>query len=486
VTKGGQKKGGRTKKAGRRAKGAQPAALAALAPPAADDRTLPDLTGAHDLTLLERNRMRWLLGDWDALAAIPAADLRGHPQRERLALLVAAAHAQRGDLAAARLFLQLAADWGCDRGLIRRVMVSGLRNTLGRAAMAAGEPDRAAEHFAAAIGLGAPGSEATLLARARMASQTAAPAAASPAAALAADPAPPDPTLTANPRFDARAHAAWSGPEAGDTAGFLYLDVKSLPRSGLHYLRNTLAAILGEAFSFCEWYNEPGCCKRMPCSLTAYRTAAGRHAGDRSLVRMVKSHDFDLDDPAFPAAGAIRRIVLVRDPLYVLTSWFSLQILYWHADLLRSQGVGIGKVNYLHEAPVLATAYGIVDARFTPPDRDRLAGWLRARQAYIAGFVAKWGPADGPRHRVVPYGAVPDLIVDLVGSLAPALAPDARDRFARHAAGRRGGFAPRQDPFAGPCPAITHYLRDASALFLETAEAIRRADPTGLLGAARD
>lgn len=181
-SKAGKAKAGGAEAGGRKRKGkapdtAAPAALAALALPAPDDLagsdlTEADLTAAHDLTLLEQNRMRWLLGDWDALAAIPAADLRGHPQRARLALLVAAAHAQRGGIEAARLFLQLAAGWGCDRGLIRRVMVSGLYNTLGRAAAAAGEPERAQAHFAAAIQLGAPGSETALLARARMASQT--------------------------------------------------------------------------------------------------------------------------------------------------------------------------------------------------------------------------------------------------------------------------------------------------------------------------
>ncbi|MFN6976675.1 MAG: hypothetical protein ACK4OP_00995 [Gemmobacter sp.] len=489
--------------------GVHPGAPAAGAPPqgaeaggtAADlpDRDLPDRGGtqkmampdtaqdlARDLALLEQGRMQWLLGDWQGLAALPLARLQGHPDRGRLALLVAAAHAQTGRLAEARAFLRQARAWGCDAGLMRRVMVSGLRNTLGQAALALGETDRAEAHVAAAIALGAPGSDTALLARARMARHRAIAQAGPDGEARPALPPPePDAETRANPLFDPRAFAAWRESGAG-APDFLYLDVKSLPRSGLHYMRNTLRGILQQGFSFCEWYNEPGCCKRMPCALTAYRSIG--HGAARPLVRMVKSHDFDFRDPAFPTGGAIRRIVLIRDPLYILSSWWALHQLYANRDLLKAHGLNVAKAGYQHEAPVLAAAYDILDAEAPPPPIGETERWLSERKAYILGFVAKWGGAGGDAGApmIVPYAGVDGAVVDLLTGLDPALPAETRARLADHVRGRRASFTPRSDPFAAPTERLSAWLRDNAGLFRDTAAAILREDRTGLLEACSD
>ena len=151
--------------------------------------------------------------------------------------------------------------------------------------------------------------------------------------------------------FNLNAYQFYAGLKGQD---FIYLDVKSLPRSGLHYMYDTLQGVLGPAFRFCEWYGEPGCCRQMPCALTCLATPAGpaqamaqtQATADRPVLRLVKSHDLDLSDPDFAPRGALRRIVLLREPLSLLTSWWTLQILYHNAPLLAAHHIMIDKISY--------------------------------------------------------------------------------------------------------------------------------------------
>ncbi len=99
---------------------------------------------------------------------------------------------------------------------------------------------------------------------------------------------------------------------------YIQFDTKSLPRSGLHYMKRTFSKILDEYFSFCEWYQEPGCCKKMPCTLTGYSQQVEKTQTAR--LRLTKSHDFALDDPVFLPMFSLRRVILVRQPLHLLTS----------------------------------------------------------------------------------------------------------------------------------------------------------------------
>lgn len=125
-----------------------------------------------DENLLERARTQWQFGDWASLIRLEREIVQHHPERARLALLVGAACAQLGQIENAHIWLRLALDWGCNRGLINRVLISGVHNSLGRAAAVSGlDSQHAWGHFRSAISTGMPGVESDLLLRARVQSQ---------------------------------------------------------------------------------------------------------------------------------------------------------------------------------------------------------------------------------------------------------------------------------------------------------------------------
>lgn len=125
----------------------------------------------YDEDLLERARTQWEFGDWASLVAIERDVLQHHPDRAKLALLVAAGHMQSANPANARQFVQLALDWGCNQKIIAQTLAAGVHNSLGRAATVVGQHDRAAKHFSSAITTGKPGAEARLLGTARAVEQ---------------------------------------------------------------------------------------------------------------------------------------------------------------------------------------------------------------------------------------------------------------------------------------------------------------------------
>ena len=117
----------------------------------------------YDENLLERAHTQWQFGDWVSLAKLERTTLQHHPDRAKLALLAAAGHIQLGDTSVARQFTQLAQDWGCSKKLISQVLISGVHNTLGRAAVANGDGQRVLQHFEASFAIGMPGGDVRLL-----------------------------------------------------------------------------------------------------------------------------------------------------------------------------------------------------------------------------------------------------------------------------------------------------------------------------------
>lgn len=127
------------------------------------------ISTAYDQDLLNRAREQWRRGDWTSLQALEAGEMERHPDRARLALLVAAGHHAAGQRNSARLFAQMAAEWGCDRTLIARVLIGGVHNTLARAAIASGRHrERALRHFEQAVAAGAPGGASALAMQGRI------------------------------------------------------------------------------------------------------------------------------------------------------------------------------------------------------------------------------------------------------------------------------------------------------------------------------
>lgn len=127
----------------------------------------------YDENLLERSRTQWQFGDWESLARLERDTLQHHPDRAKLALLAAAGHLQQGDSQSARQFTRLAQDWGCSKKLISQILISGVHNSLGRAAAVGGQAQRALQHFQSSIQAGAANSEVRLLTQARVNQQLA-------------------------------------------------------------------------------------------------------------------------------------------------------------------------------------------------------------------------------------------------------------------------------------------------------------------------
>ncbi len=121
----------------------------------------------HDIHLLERARTQWQFGEWRSLAALDEDALRHHPDRAKLALLAATGHAQRGQQEQARQLTRKAIEWGVDRDLVKRLLLSGMHNSLARAAALAGQDERVKRHFEDALNVGLPGTAAPMAVRAR-------------------------------------------------------------------------------------------------------------------------------------------------------------------------------------------------------------------------------------------------------------------------------------------------------------------------------
>jgi FkbM family methyltransferase len=102
---------------------------------------------AYDEKLLDHSRTQWQFGDWASLAKLDRDTLQHHPDRAKLALLCAAGHQAEGRVVDARKYTQLALDWGCSKRMVSQILVAGVYGTHGRAALAAGDSQRALGYF---------------------------------------------------------------------------------------------------------------------------------------------------------------------------------------------------------------------------------------------------------------------------------------------------------------------------------------------------
>jgi hypothetical protein len=260
------------------------------------------------------------------------------------------------------------------------------------------------------------------------------------------------------------------------SAPFVYLDVKSVPRSGLHYLQRNLQSILGKHMSFCEWYQEPGCCKQMPCAITGFAQSCCQQG--LAHLRMIKSHDFDLADPIFPTCHGLRRVLLIRDPIYSLTSYWNLQALTHNQELLKGNGINPMKIDYLHERPVLQMAYSLIDSHGTVPSEKTLIQWLEKIKRYMLGFISKWG-RHVPRESIIRYEHVDKLVEQIVEDLPATFPTEVTDRLAEWRDGRKDRFRPRANPFFSLSDRLSQHLKQHAELFERFSAEIKEEDPTG-------
>jgi hypothetical protein len=172
------------------------------------------------------------------------------------------------------------------------------------------------------------------------------------------------------------------------------VESRSLPRSGHHFLRHLLEQACGEQFSYCECYQEPGCCRSSPCSVAAYWHYARDH--QQPHLRLLKSHDFKLTDATFPPPPAMVRLVQVRRPLELLASWLELEQLTLNRELLQNASIALERVFLYHEAEVLEEAWRVIDERGTVMTAEEAHAWLAEKVSYVQAFLQKWLPRARP------------------------------------------------------------------------------------------
>lgn len=488
--------------------------------------------------LLENCRTKWQHGAWEELVQINEQTISHDPERAKLALLLSVAHHHTGSADLARFFAKKAIGWGADRRSVACILLSAAYNDLGRFFLYVGETEEATSNFSTAIRLVEPQADIQLQARTRQLRELAAAGLLSNAvevfgAELTQLRAEPDeifgrlehlerefatlshfvtqqtPLITQdspkiensekqrggarlmtgtqpkaaldfqiNTRYSSEAYKNLS-----EQNSLILFEIKSLPRAGLHYVEGALASVMREEMSFCEWYQEPGCCRRMPCELTKHLSS--QVVDEKIRLRVVKSHDFDLADPRSPPMAQLQRLILVRDPIYLLTSWWNLDLLARNTPQLKKAGIDPTYLFYRHDKAVLDAAYRALDDVDLECGDAQVADWIQRRKPYMLGFVEKW-VADTKSHassyqNVIRYEEVPDFLIFLFNTISDRLTQAQQARFKLYIDARKHSFKPRTDPFYGPTNRITAALLSARDVFEVAARDLKGADSTGVL-----
>lgn len=126
-----------------------------------------------DGNLLKQSGQHFQMGEWQQLVKLSIESIETHPDRAKLALLAAAGLIQEGKVSEAERFLSAAREWGCQKDLISRVLISGVHHSLGRAGLLAGHQERSGQHFEEALFVVQLGSDYRHYAKARYVLETA-------------------------------------------------------------------------------------------------------------------------------------------------------------------------------------------------------------------------------------------------------------------------------------------------------------------------
>lgn len=130
-------------------------------------RPAPAVTVA-DQNLIDRAVTHWQFGDWASLLSISGETIERHPDRAKLALLVATANAQQGFTKVAREYATLAKDWGCPREIIARILIAGTYNSIARAAALNEDDELTRTFFNLSMSAGTTGGAVDMMIHARI------------------------------------------------------------------------------------------------------------------------------------------------------------------------------------------------------------------------------------------------------------------------------------------------------------------------------
>ena len=143
-------------------------------------------------------------------------------------------------------------------------------------------------------------------------------------------------------------------------------------------------------FSYCESYQEPGCCKGNPCGVNSYwHHARNKH---ENHLRLIKSHDFLLKDKTFNCMPGMFRIIQLREPFDLIISWLELAQLATNKDLLNSKNINISRIYLYHEPSLLEESWEIIDKYGKTMSDTKTSQWLSSKKEYIKSFLLKWLP----------------------------------------------------------------------------------------------
>ncbi len=171
---------------------------------------------------------------------------------------------------------------------------------------------------------------------------------------------------------------------------FVLVESRSLPRSGHHYLKKLLKTATKGKFSYCESYQEPGCCKSNPCGVNSYwHHARNRH---ENHLRLIKSHDFLLKDKTFNCMPGMFGIIQLRESFDLIVSWIELAQLAINKNLLEERKIDIPRIYLYHEASLLEESWGIIDSLGKTMNDAETNKWLFSKKEYIKSFLLKWMP----------------------------------------------------------------------------------------------
>lgn len=96
----------------------------------APSRTTQRGVQPYNTQALPTAREQWQRGDWAALASLTLDELQDHPDRAKLAVLVAGGNYMRGNLPTAKEQFILAKRWGASSAAIKQIMIAGTHNTI--------------------------------------------------------------------------------------------------------------------------------------------------------------------------------------------------------------------------------------------------------------------------------------------------------------------------------------------------------------------
>ncbi len=209
----------------------------------------------------------------------------------------------------------------------------------------------------------------------------------------------------------------------------------------------------------------------MPCALTAYLTHAKKTGEFR--MRLIKSHDLHLTDPNYETGIYLSRIILTRNPLSLLTSWYALDQLQRYNNKLAENSILMPKIWAFHEKELVRSAYECIDLHFNPQGKKELNDWLEMKEKYCASFMEKWvSPLIGKScntQKVVSYDRILILIENLVNNYRQLLDSEVQSNIDHKLNIIKQSFKTKENPFSTYSTKLSNFLSENAPSFTATA-----------------